>query len=233
MDGPVDVIIAVRCKRQASMGSRYSGSICGECTWHDMHVSVMCTLHCRLSAFIFWLKEEFGDVSKKVEDWAKLFVVEMLRTIQAPRCPISTDDRASCGVWSGATKMPNFVFWCVAAFRQNAKWRFWVMWWPPSVAVVCRRRSASITKWPARISQERVDLVPPNFILTSTPTHSTATQDMTSRATEGIAKTVENAASDGFWSNFSRMVEARITQFYTLIGTITYRKLPDMTSLSE
>ena len=41
--------------------------------------------------------------------------------------------------------------------------------------------------------------------------------------------TVENATSDGFGSNFSRMVSAAITQFYTFI---TLTKMPKMTSLA-
>ena len=66
-----------------------------------------------------------------------------------------------------------------------------------------RRRSSSITKWVARISQERVNLESPDFARASfTPTHSTAAADTTSLARSFRAQTVENTGSDGFRWNF-------------------------------
>ena len=72
------------------------------------------------------------------------------------------------------------------------------------------RRSSSITKSAARISQERFDLESPSFTQTSMPTHSTATPDRASPAPFGrhlstFAKNApaENAASDDFDPNFT------------------------------
>ena len=73
---------------------------------------------------------------------------------------------------------------------------------------VRRRRSASITKWVARIFQERFDLESPNSTRTSMTAKYTTTRDMTSPAASGrhlskIEKKRPNGAFDGFGSNFS------------------------------
>ena len=47
-----------------------------------------------------------------------------------------------------------------------------------------------------------------------------------------VGKTTENAAFVGIGWNFFRTIWARITKFYTLVGTISPTNLPDMTSLS-
>ena len=95
-------------------------------------------------------------------------------------------------------------------------------------SVGCRRSSssASITKWVGRISQERFDPESPNFRWTSIPTNSIVIPDMTSLAPFGrhlskFDKTAENAASDGFLSNFSGAV-CCLTQ---IIGGLLVRYL--------
>ena len=49
--------------------------------------------------------------------------------------------------------------------------------------------------------------------------YSQTAQDITNyfRPEVMAQKTVENAASDGFWCNLSRTIHARITKFHTLI----------------
>ena len=81
------------------------------------------------------------------------------------------------------SKGPPIFFHSLAfnSFTPNSNWRFCLISWIAS-AVIC---SSSITKWVARISQERFYIESPNFIRTYTPTHSRATLDMTSTATSG------------------------------------------------
>ena len=74
---------------------------------------------------------------------------------------------------------------------------------PPSFV-----RSLSITKWAARISREQFDLESPNSTRTFMQTNSMTILDMTSPVNSGwnlakLEKSAENAASDGFGSNFS------------------------------
>ena len=82
------------------------------------------------------------------------------------------------------------------------------------------------------------DIESPNFTGTFIPIFATVVPDMTSVSTSGrklLGKTVENAASDGNGWNFSRMVQARIVKYDTLIEDKRHHKstnLPEMTSLA-
>ena len=116
----------------------------------------------------------------------------------------------------------------ITIFWQNGTLAFW----PYVMTCVrrCRRRSASITNWAARISREPFDLESPNSTWTSIPTYSTTIPDMTLLVV--AKKNVENVASDGFGWNFSRTIWARITNFYKLIWVNYPTNLPDITSLA-
>ena len=118
------------------------------------------------------------------------------------------------------------------------------MSWPlPYVMTRIRwHRRSSVTKWVAHISWEWFDLETPNLTRISIPTYSEATPDMKSLATFGQRlswKTVENATSDGFGSNFSRTVpvclQASITKLFKLIGDNQPHKPAghDVTSCSQ
>ena len=74
---------------------------------------------------------------------------------------------------------------------------------------VCKTRPPS----QSRIIRPLFNLESPNFARTSMPTENKAALNMTSPATSGqhlskLQNTAENAASDGFRSNFFRIVQA-------------------------
>ena len=86
------------------------------------------------------------------------------------------------GIAEWFEKKLSFSLGCQSFFWQNPKWRFalFVDLRLPSFVV-----RSSITKWAARMSQERFDLESPNFIQKSIPAHPTATRNMTSLANSG------------------------------------------------
>ena len=116
-----------------------------------------------------------------------------------------------------------FNWWTIATnivFRRNAL-RFALRVRQCSFVRSTQNHSSNISKtvWPRT----------PNFIRTSTPKLSTAIPDMTSLSTSS-RKTVNFTASDGFWRNFPRTVQARIMKFYMPIDDNGPTSLPEMAS---
>ena len=83
-------------------------------------------------------------------------------------------------------------------FRQNVEWRSASCYNVYAYAVVRPRQSEKL-----RISQERFGLESPNWTRTSKPSNAIAIPAIYGRHLSKSVKTVENAISDGFGSNFS------------------------------
>ena len=86
-------------------------------------------------------------------------------------------------IWTPLVRQPELQPIHQHSYKAKRRMAFCLMWWPPSFGGICR--SSSITKWPARISQERLDLESPNLIRTSVPVWSSITPDMMSLTTSG------------------------------------------------